>query len=74
MPQSFLLCALAVTLCLSCPILCCCSWFFNPGPESYFDLYLCTFAREGGACMQVCVGVFTHAFCYTKAKFWVPTQ
>lgn len=42
--------------------------------ESYFYLYLWSFAREGEACMQVCVGVFTHAFCYTKAKSWVPTQ
>lgn len=40
---------------------------FNSGAESYLYPYLWSFAWEGGACMRVCVGVFTHAFCYTKA-------
>lgn len=40
----------------------------NPGVEAYFYLYLWNFAQKGGACMHVCVDVFTHASCYTKAK------
>lgn len=39
---------------------------FNSGAESYLYPYLWSFAWEGGACMRVSVGVFTHAFCYTK--------
>lgn len=39
---------------------------FNSGAESYLYPYLWSFAWGGGACMRVCVGVFTHAFCYTK--------
>lgn len=66
--------ALTVKLCVSHLILCCRSWFLTQVAESYFYSYLWSFAREGGACMQVCVGVFTHAFCYTIAKSQVPTQ
>ena len=40
---------------------------FNSGAESYLYPYPWSFAWEDGACMRVCVGVFTHAFCYTKA-------
>lgn len=33
-------------------------------PDFSFSLW--SFAREGGACMRVCVGVFTHAFATLK--------
>lgn len=74
MPESSLCVLLLLSSVSPTPILCCHSWFFNPGAESYFCLYLWKFAWEGGACMQVCVDVFTHAFCYTKAKSRAPMQ
>lgn len=66
MPKSFFCVLLLLSSVSPAPFYAVAVGVFNPGAESY--LYLWNFAREGGACMRMCVGVFIHAFCYTKAK------
>lgn len=74
MPKSFFYVLLLLSSVSPAPSYAVAVGFLTQVAESYFYLYLWNFAWEGGACMQVCVGVFTHAFCYTKAKSWVPVQ